>query len=130
MAATRSASCWRHAVHRCHSGVRPVHWQLLPHRERAQYIIATSIPLFFLASLSLAGGDDPRPLVWLTQLLPTTSGINLMVHLNQMDASLAEVSHELITLAVLLVLYSALALWRLHSQKGTEGGERRNPLRP
>jgi ABC-2 type transport system permease protein len=63
----------------------------------------------------------PRPLVWLAQLLPTTSGINLMVRLNQMDASLAEVSHELITLAVLLVLYSALALWRLHSKKGTEG---------
>jgi len=91
-------------------------------RERAfQYIIATSIPLFFLASLSWPAVMTPRPLVWLAQLLPTTSGINLMVRLNQMDASLAEVSRELITLAVLLVLYGALALWRLHSPKGTEG---------
>jgi ABC-2 type transport system permease protein len=38
-----------------------------------------------------------------------------------MDASLAEVRHELITLTALLVLYSALALWRLHSKKGMEG---------
>ncbi|WP_303638398.1 ABC transporter permease [Stenotrophomonas tuberculopleuritidis] len=91
-------------------------------RERAfQYIIATSIPLFFLASLSWPAVMTPRPLVWLAQLLPTTSGINLMVRLNQMDASLAEVSHELITLAVLLVLYGALALWRLHSPEATEG---------
>ncbi|MNI53750.1 ABC-2 family transporter protein [compost metagenome] len=91
-------------------------------RERAfQYIIATSIPLFFLASLSWPAVMTPRPLVWLAQLLPTTSGINLMVRLNQMDASLAEVRHELITLTALLVLYSALALWRLHSKKGMEG---------
>ena len=91
-------------------------------RERAfQYIIATSIPLFFLASLSWPAVMTPRPLVWLAQLLPTTSGINLMVRLNQMDASLAEVSHELITLAVLLALYGGLALWRLHSPNGTKG---------
>ncbi|PJL44302.1 ABC transporter permease [Stenotrophomonas maltophilia] len=91
-------------------------------RERAfQYIIATSIPLFFLANLSWPAVMTPQPLVWLAQLLPTTSGINLMVRLNQMDASLAEVSHELITLSALLLLYGALAAWRLLTQKGTEG---------
>jgi ABC-2 type transport system permease protein len=91
-------------------------------RERAfQYIIATSIPLFFLASLSWPAVMTPQPLVWLAQLLPTTSGINLMVRLNQMDASLAEVSHELITLTVLLLLYGSLATWRLLAPTGTEG---------
>ena len=91
-------------------------------RERAfQYIIATSIPLFFLANLSWPAVMTPQPLVWLAQLLPTTSGINLMVRLNQMDARLADVSHELITLTVLLLLYGSLASWRLLAKKGTEG---------
>jgi ABC-2 type transport system permease protein len=44
-----------------------------------------------------------------------------MVRLNQMDASLAEVSHELITLTVLLLLYGSLAAWRLLAPTGTEG---------
>ncbi|WP_416058146.1 ABC transporter permease [Stenotrophomonas maltophilia] len=84
-------------------------------RERAfQYVIATSIPLFFLANLSWPTVMTPQPLVWLSQLLPTTSGINMMVRLTQMDAHLADVSHELITLGVLLLLYGSLALWRLH----------------
>ena len=60
-------------------------------------------------------------LLVLGTLLPTTSGINLMVRLNQMDARLAEVSHELITLSVLLLLYGSLAAWRLLAKKGTEG---------
>ena len=86
-------------------------------RERAfQYIIATSIPLFFLANLSWPAVMTPRPLVWLAQLLPTTSGINLMVRLNQMDARLDEVSRELATLAALLVIYGGLAIWRLHGR--------------
>jgi hypothetical protein len=108
-------------------------------RERAfQYIIATSIPLFFLANLSWPAVMTPQPLVWLAQLLPTTSGINLMVRLNQMDARLAEVSHELITLTVLLLLYGSLATWRLLAKKGRRGLSRKrpvgrlrlNPLRP
>jgi hypothetical protein len=106
-------------------------------RERAfQYIIATSIPLFFLANLSWPAVMTPQPLVWLAQLLPTTSGINLMVRLNQMDASLAEVSHELITLTVLLLLYGSLATWRLLAKRGRRGLSRkrpaglRHPLRP
>jgi len=44
-----------------------------------------------------------------------------MVRLNQMDARLADVSHELITLTVLLLLYGSLATWRLLAKKGTEG---------
>ena len=91
-------------------------------RERAfQYIVATSIPLFFLANLSWPAVMTPQPLVWLAQLLPTTSGINLMVRLNQMDARLTDVSHELITLTLLLLLYGSLAARRLRPEKETEG---------
>ena len=87
-------------------------------RERAfQVVIAVSIPLFFLANLSWPAVTSPPALVALAQLLPTTAGINLMVRLNQMDASLAEVSHELWTLAALLLLYAALATWRLGAFK-------------
>jgi ABC-2 type transport system permease protein len=83
-------------------------------RERAfQVVIACSIPLFFLANLSWPAVTSPPALVALAHLLPTTAGINLMVRLNQMDASLWEVRHDLWTLAGLLVLYGALAIWRL-----------------
>ncbi|TGQ50913.1 ABC transporter permease, partial [Mesorhizobium sp. M4B.F.Ca.ET.211.01.1.1] len=74
------------------------------------------------ANLSWPAVMTPQPLVWLAQLLPTTSGINLMVRLNQMDARLADVSHELITLTVLLLLYGSLATWRLLARKG-DGGD-------
>jgi ABC-2 type transport system permease protein len=40
-----------------------------------------------------------------------------MVRLNQMDASLGEVSHELWTLVALLVLYGGLAVWRLGARR-------------
>jgi len=40
-----------------------------------------------------------------------------------MDARLAEVGHELITLTVLLLLYGSLAAWRLLEKKGTKGIE-------
>ncbi|WMJ68399.1 ABC transporter permease [Stenotrophomonas sp. 24(2023)] len=87
-------------------------------RERAfQYIIACSIPLFFLSNLSWPAVMSPPPLVALAQLLPTTAGINLMVRLTQMDAPLGDVSRELWTLAGLLVLYSALAFWRLGTRR-------------
>jgi ABC-2 type transport system permease protein len=39
------------------------------------------------------------------------------VRLNQMDASLGEVSHELWTLLALLALYGGLAIWRLGARR-------------
>jgi ABC-2 type transport system permease protein len=83
--------------------------------------MGTRFPLGFAAVVGAPAVMTPQPLVWLAQLLPTTSGINLMVRLNQMDASLADVGHELITLTVLLLLYGSLATWRLLAKKGTEG---------
>jgi ABC-2 type transport system permease protein len=39
------------------------------------------------------------------------------VRLNQMDAGLGEVSHELWTLVALLVVYGGLAVWRLGARR-------------
>ncbi|MGA6148044.1 MULTISPECIES: ABC transporter permease [unclassified Stenotrophomonas] len=87
-------------------------------RERAfQYVIACSIPLFFLANLSWPAIASPRALVALSQLLPTTSGINVVVRMNQMEASVADVARELWTLVGLAVLYGGLAIWRLGPQR-------------
>ncbi|MCD7098236.1 ABC transporter permease [Stenotrophomonas sp. MMGLT7] len=92
-------------------------------RERAfQYVIATSIPMFFLSGLSWPAHAWPPLLVELARLLPTTSGMNLMVRLNQMDAGLAEVSRELGALALLTVLYGALALWRYRAMPAIRQG--------
>ena len=82
-------------------------------RERAfQLIVVTSLPMFFLSSLPWPVEATPRLLAWGARLLPSTPGINAMVKLNQMGASLAEAAPELANLAVLAVLYGALAVWR------------------
>lgn len=82
-------------------------------RERAfQYVTATSIPLFFLSGLSWPTAMAPPLLAWLAKLLPVVPGINALVRLNQMGASLREVWPELLNLAVLTLAYGAFALWR------------------
>ncbi len=82
-------------------------------RERAfQYITAISIVLFFLSGLSWPTTLMPPALQWLATLLPTTPGINLMVRLNQMGASLGEVRVELCNLVLLALAYAGLAAWR------------------
>lgn len=82
-------------------------------RERPfQLLIVTSLPLYFLSGLSWPIEAMPRALAWLGKLVPSTSGIEAMVKLNQMGASLAEAAPELCNLALLALLYGALAAWR------------------
>lgn len=82
-------------------------------RERGfQLVTVTSLPMFFLSNLSWPVEATPRLLVHIAQLLPSTSGINAMVKLNQMGARLSEVSAELANLAMLALFYGALAMWR------------------
>lgn len=82
-------------------------------RERAfQLITVASLPMFFLSNLSWPVEATPGLLVHFAQLLPSTPGINVMVKLNQMGARLPEVSAELANLAILTLLYGALAVWR------------------
>lgn len=88
-------------------------------RERAfQLIIVTSLPMYFVSNLSWPVEATPTLLVYMARLLPSTPGINAMVKLNQMGASLPEVSAELVNLALLVLLYGALAMWRY--RPGTE----------
>lgn len=82
-------------------------------RERGfQLITVTSLPMFFLSNLSWPVEATPGLLLRIAQLLPSTPGINAMVKLNQMGARLPEVSAELANLAMLALLYGALAMWR------------------
>ncbi|NLG60232.1 MAG: ABC transporter permease [Gammaproteobacteria bacterium] len=82
-------------------------------RERPfQLLIVTSLPLFFLSGLSWPASSMPPMLVWLSKLFPSTPGVNAMVKLNQMGASLGETAPELCNLALLVLLYGALAMWR------------------
>lgn len=82
-------------------------------RERPiQLWIITSVPIYFLAGLSWPAEAMPHWLALLARLLPTTPGIHLMVGINQMGASLAEQKTELVNLAVLILLYGAVAVVR------------------
>ena len=81
-------------------------------RERPFEIVGlTSLPLFFLANTSWPKPATPRLLTIFAQVLPTTAGINAMVKLNQMGASVRETSSELLTLTALAILYTSLSMW-------------------
>lgn len=82
-------------------------------RERpVQIWILTSLPIYFLSGLSWPVEAMPDWLAWLSRAFPTTPGIHVMVGLNQMGASLAEIWPELVNLAVLTLAYGALAAYR------------------
>lgn len=82
-------------------------------RERAyQLILVTSLPLFFLSNLSWPATATPDWLLWLAKTLPSTAGINLMVKFNQLGANFQEAGRELLNLALLILVYGGLAIWR------------------
>ncbi|MGK5032024.1 ABC transporter permease [Janthinobacterium sp. MDT1-19] len=81
-------------------------------RERGtQLMIATSMPVLFLAGLTWPVSSMPVVLQWLRWLLPSTAGIQGFVALNQMGASLYEIRHEVAGLLCLLAACVALG-WR------------------
>ena len=82
-------------------------------RERPlQLWVSTSVPIYFLSGLSWPLEATPGPLAWLAHLLPTTPGIRLMVGINQMGSSLYEQRWALANLAILVVLYGSIAVYR------------------
>ena len=82
-------------------------------RERAlQIVLVVSTPLYFISGLSWPHTVMPDWFVWLSRLVPTTPGINAMIQLHSMGASIAEARLELLNLAGLTVLYGTLAWWR------------------
>lgn len=81
-------------------------------RERGtQLMIATSMPILFLAGLTWPVSSMPVLLQWLRWLLPSTAGIQGFVALNQLGASVHEIRHEAAGLAGLLVVCVVLG-WR------------------
>lgn len=89
-------------------------------REHALlFLLMTSLPLFFAANLSWPVEATPRALAWLAKLVPSTPGINAMVKLNEMGASLHEAAPELANLAALALAYAALAWWRTRPDQPT-----------
>lgn len=82
-------------------------------RERPlQLVLPLSLPLFFLAGLSWPAEATPTPLVALARLFPTTSGLELMVGLNQMGGRLIDYWPAALNLALLALLFGTLAVER------------------
>ncbi|MET4682121.1 ABC transporter permease [Brevundimonas faecalis] len=83
------------------------------HERVMQILVGTSVPLFFLGGAAWPLFMMPQPLAWAAHLSPATSAIQAFVKLNAAGARLSEVAPELLTLAVLAVLFGLGAAWRL-----------------
>jgi ABC-2 type transport system permease protein len=80
------------------------------HRETAVILfIATSLPLFFLVGVAWPVEAIPPLLHWVSFVIPSTSAIDALVRVNQMDASLADVATDWARLWILAALYLVLA---------------------
>lgn len=76
-------------------------------RERAlQVLLFSTLPIAFLAGFSWPVEALPEPLQWLRWLLPSTSGVQASMRLNQLGAPLADAVPYLCALAAL-----ATAAW-------------------
>jgi ABC-2 type transport system permease protein len=86
-------------------------------RETAVVLfIATSLPLFFLVGVAWPVEAIPSSLRSFSFIFPSTSAIDGLVRVNQMGATLHEVSRDWLNLWVLVVVYAtltALSGWRL-----------------
>jgi ABC-2 type transport system permease protein len=100
---------------------------VLPRRELvAPFVMMSSLPLAFTAGFIWPVELIPEPIVWLTQMAPSTSAIQGFLKLNQMGASIAQVANHWWALVGLAVLYGLLAYKLLQrryaNQPGTLGG--------
>ena len=94
---------------------------IFPTRERPlQLVLPISLPLFFLAGLSWPAEATPTVLVALARLFPTTSGLELMVGLNQMGGSLKDYWHAVLNLGLLTLLFGIFATRRWTSGLGVK----------
>lgn len=72
--------------------------------------IATSLPLFFLVGVSWPVEAIPPVLRAASRAFPSTSAIDGLVRINQMGATLHDVSRDWTTLWILCAVYALLAL--------------------
>ena len=90
-------------------------------RETAVLLfIASSLPLLFLVGVSWPVEAIPPALRWASLIFPSTSAIDGMIRINQMDARLADVFTDWSILWGLAVLYGSLAVLaaRVSSREG------------
>ena len=81
------------------------------HKETAVLLfIATSLPLFFLVGVAWPVEAIPPLLHAVSFIFPSTSAIDGLVRINQMDATLADASADWVRLWILTALYLALAI--------------------
>ena len=71
--------------------------------------IATSLPLFFLVGVAWPAEAILPLLRAVSFIFPSTSAIDGLVRINQMDASLMDVSRDWTRLWILTAVYFALA---------------------
>ncbi|PID37873.1 MAG: ABC transporter [Pseudomonadales bacterium] len=94
-------------------------------RERGlQILIFSSVPFFFVSGYPWPVSQLPETLQYVRWLIPSTSGVHASVQLNQMGASLAQVSGYLYHLMALLVgfflLLMAMQRWQQRQQSRRE----------
>ena len=86
-------------------------------RERSmQLLIFSSLPIFFISGYPWPANQLPEILQIIRWLIPTTPAINTSVQLNQMGASVVQVTTGFYALAALWLLYFILLLilhWRI-----------------
>ena len=81
------------------------------HRETAVVLfIATSLPQFFLVGISWPTEAIPPVMRWIGRIFPSESAIDGLVRINQMGASLLEVSRDWLALLGTLLTYFAIAV--------------------
>lgn len=81
------------------------------HRETAVLLfVATSLPLFFLVGVAWPVEAIPPAVHALSFIFPSTSAIDGLVRINQMDATLAETAGNWARLWILTALYFVLAM--------------------
>lgn len=86
----------------------------LADRERPmQLLLFTAIPLVFLSGFPWPHEALAPPLRLLAAALPTTAGIQGFLRFNQMGAGLNEALPQLLQMAVMALVATALALWAL-----------------
>lgn len=95
-------------------------------RETAVVLLmASGLPLLFLAGVSWPIEAIPSYIRYASFVFPSTSAIDGLVRINQMDAKLFDVFHDWVVLWGLAVLYGALAILatRLSARRGELRGQ-------
>ena len=81
-------------------------------RERSmQILIFSSLPMFFVSGYPWPADQLPTFLQIIRWFVPTTPGINTSVQLNQMGASISQVSTGFYALLALWAFYFLLLIW-------------------